>query len=356
MRKLLEDNLRRFEELEKLLVDPAVLADGYRLSAVAREHGSLARMARKYRRFKELNAQISEAAEMVRGDDLEMRELAESELPQLKAAREKLWEDLLDMTIGGEDANRTRCIVEIRAGTGGNEAALFARDLFEMYKHFAEDQRWKIEILNASATELGGFKEISFGLEGEGVFRMLQFESGGHRVQRVPETEAQGRIHTSACTVAVMAEPEDIEVELGPDDTARTSSTPASRRAASNKTASAIRLTHYETGIVVQCQDEKANTRTALRQLREIEGENLRPQAGGRDQEASRRTQEQIGPATAANAFAPTTSLKTASSDHRINLTLYKLDAIMAGDLQPIIDGLLEYVTPAASDSSSAVR
>ena len=173
------------------------------------------------------------------------------------------------MTIGGEDANRTRCIMEIRAGTGGEEAALFARDLYEMYKHYAEDNRWKVEILDMSPTELGGFKEIILGIEGEGVFRKLQYESGGHRVQRVPETEAKGRIHTSAATVAVMAEPEDVEIDLKPDDYRKDifhASGPGGQHV--NKTASAIRLTHYETGIVVSCQDEKSQHKNLAKALR----------------------------------------------------------------------------------------
>ncbi|MEE8452234.1 MAG: PCRF domain-containing protein, partial [Thermoguttaceae bacterium] len=218
MRDILEEKLARFEELEKQLVDPDVLTNSRLMAAVAREHGSLAKLTTKYRRFKELNVQVREAMEMIEGSDHELRELAAGELPELKADREVLWNELLDLTVGGEDANRSRCILEIRAGIGGDEAALFARDLYEMYKHFAEDNRWKVEILNANPTELGGFKEIVLGLQGEGVFRTMQYESGGHRVQRVPETEAKGRIHTSAATVAVMAEPEDIEIELSPDD------------------------------------------------------------------------------------------------------------------------------------------
>jgi peptide chain release factor 1 len=344
MRKMLEDNLRRYEELEKLLVDPEVLADSLRLSTIAREHGSLAKMAKKFRRFKDLNAQIAEAMEMVEGDDFEMRELAESELPVLKASREKLWEDLLDMTIGGEDANRSRCIVEIRAGTGGEEAALFARDLFEMYSHYAENQGWKREILNASPTELGGFKDISVGLEGEGVFRLLQFESGGHRVQRVPETEAMGRIHTSAATVAVMAEPEDIEVHLAPDDYREDifhASGPGGQHV--NKTASAIRLTHFETGIVVQCQDEKSQHKNRAKAIRELKARIFDRK---REEETKKRADERktkIGSGDRSQRIRTYNFPQNRVTDHRINLTLYKLDSIMAGNLEPVIDGLLEH-------------
>ena len=252
MRDLLEEKLGRFEQLEKQILDPEVQASSHQMASVAREHGSLAKLATKYRRFKQLNAQIAEAVDMIKGSDAEMRELAEAELPELREQREDLWNELLDLTIGGEDANRTRCIMEIRGGTGGDEAALFARDLYEMYKHYCEDKRWKVEVLEMNATELGGFKEIILGIEGEGCFRELRYESGGHRVQRVPETETKGRIHTSAATVAVMAEPEDVEVEINREDydeDVYCASGPGGQHV--NKTASAIRLTHKETGIVV---------------------------------------------------------------------------------------------------------
>src|SRR5580692_10721151 len=192
MREMLEQKLARFEELERQLIDPAVLADSSRVGVIAREHGSLAKLATKYRRFRQLNAQISETVEMAKGADADMRELAEAELPVLRAEREKHWTELLDLTLGGEDANRTRCVMEIRAGTGGDEAALFARDLYGMYRHYCEGRGWKVEVLDMNATELGGFKEVYLGLEGEAVYRDLQYESGGHRVQRVPETEAKG--------------------------------------------------------------------------------------------------------------------------------------------------------------------
>jgi peptide chain release factor 1 len=343
MRKMLEQKLRRFQELEKQLVDLAVLASPARLSAVAREHGSLAKLATKYRRFKELNAQIAEAREMADGSDRELRELAESELPALKEEREELWNELLDLTIGGVDANRTRCVLEIRAGTGGEEAGLFARDLYEMYRHYAEDKRWKVEVLDAHPTELGGFKEIILGLEGEGVFRQLQYESGGHRVQRVPETEAQGRIHTSAATVAVMAEPEDVEIELKPEDYREDvfhASGPGGQHV--NKTASAIRLTHLETGIVVSIQDEKSQHKNRAKALRVLK---TRLYDRKREEEEKKRADERkskVGSGDRSQRIRTYNFPQNRITDHRINLTLYKLDSVIAGNLDPVIDALAE--------------
>jgi peptide chain release factor 1 len=304
----------------------------------------LAKLATKYRRFKQLNEQIRDAQEMIDGGDSEMRELAESEISDLKAERERYWDELLDATIGGEDANRSSCILEIRAGTGGEEAALFARDLYEMYKHYAEDRRWKVEVLDMSPTELGGFKEIILGVEGEGVFRQLQFESGGHRVQRVPETEAKGRIHTSAATVAVMAEPEDVEVDVKPDDYRKDifhASGPGGQHV--NKTASAIRLTHYETGIVVSCQDEKSQHKNLAKALRVLK---TRIYEARREAEHKKRSDERktkIGSGDRSQRIRTYNFPENRLTDHRINLTLYKLDGIIAGNLHPVIDALMEY-------------
>jgi peptide chain release factor 1 len=344
VRDLLEGKLRRFEELEGQLVDPEVQANPVQLATVYREHGSLAKLATKFRRFKRLNREITEARQMIEGADPEMRELAEAELPSLKEKREILWNELLDMTIGGEDANRSRCVLEIRAGTGGDEAALFARDLYEMYKHYAEDRRWKVEVLNASPTELGGFKEIVLGLQGEGVFRCLQFESGGHRVQRVPETEAKGRIHTSAATVAVMAEPEDVEITIKPDDYREDifhASGPGGQHV--NKTASAIRLTHYETGIVVSCQDEKSQHKNRAKALRVMK---TRLYEAKRNEELQKRADERkskIGSGDRSQRIRTYNFPENRITDHRIGLTLYKLDAILAGNLEPVIEALMEY-------------
>ncbi|HBO42494.1 MAG TPA: peptide chain release factor 1 [Planctomycetaceae bacterium] len=344
MRDPLEENLQRFEELERQMSDPDVLASSARLSAVAREHGSLAKLAMTYRRFKKLNAEINEARDMAEGADAEMRELAEAELPELKRRREEYWNELLDMTIGGEDANRSRCVMEVRAGTGGDEAALFARDLYEMYKHYCEAKGWKVEILSMNPTELGGFKEIVLGLEGEGVYRHLQYESGGHRVQRVPETEAKGRIHTSAATVAVMAEPEDVEVDIKPDDYRKDifhASGPGGQHV--NKTASAIRLTHYESGIVVSCQDEKSQHKNLAKALRVLKTRLYELKQAQAEAKRSSERKSKIGSGDRSQRIRTYNFPENRVTDHRINLTLYKLDHILAGNLEPVIEGLLEY-------------
>lgn len=344
MRELLEAKLSRFEQLEKDLVDPEVLSNSNRLAATAREHGSLARLATKYRRFQSLNNQIAETRTMMKGDDFELRELAEAELPELIEEREALWDELLLMTVGGEDANRSRCILEIRGGTGGDEAALFARDLFEMYKYHAAAKGWKIEIIDASPTELGGFKEISAAMEGEGVYREMQYESGGHRVQRVPKTETQGRIHTSAATVAVMPEPEDVEIDLKPDDYRIDkfgASGPGGQHV--NKTESAIRLTHHETGIVVSCQDEKSQHKNLAKALRVLKTRLYEHTRQIEDAKRSEQRKTLVGSGDRSQRIRTYNFPENRVTDHRIGLTLYKLDQIIVGQLQPVTDALIDY-------------
>ena len=336
--------MARFEQLEKELVDPEVLTKAPKLTAVVREHGSLARLASKYRRFKQITGQITEAQQMLEGDDAEMRELAEMELPELREQRESLWSELLEMTIGGEDANRSRVIMEIRAGTGGDEAALFARDLYEMYRYYSNTKGWKTEILSHSPTELGGFKEIVLGVEGEGAYRELQYESGGHRVQRVPETEQQGRIHTSAATVAVLAEPEEVEVNLKPDDyrlDTFCASGPGGQHV--NKTASAVRLTHFETGIVVQCQDEKSQLKNKTKALRELAARVYDHYQRQEDAKRAAERKSLVGSGDRSQRIRTYNFPENRVTDHRIGLTLYKLDQIMAGNLQPVTEALIDY-------------
>ncbi|MEM7561067.1 MAG: peptide chain release factor 1, partial [Planctomycetota bacterium] len=288
--------------------------------------------------------EIDELVEMAESGDPDEKEMAQEEMADLRSQREKLWDELLELTIGGEDANRARCVMEIRAGTGGDEAALFARDLYEMYKRHAEAKGWKTEVMEMNATERGGFKEIVLGLEGEGVFRELQFESGGHRVQRVPETETQGRVHTSAATVAVMPEPEDVEIELNKEDYRVDkfgASGPGGQHV--NKTESAIRLTHFETGIVVQCQDEKSQIKNLSKALRVLKSRiyDHRQQEEMQKRAADRKSL--IGSGDRSQRIRTYNFPQNRISDHRINLTLYKLDHVIAGDLSPVTDALLEY-------------
>ena len=344
MRELLDQKLDRFEQLERDLVDPEVLSNPARITSAAREHGSLGKLAKKYRRFKELALQVAEAQQMVDGDDAEMRELAEAELPQLRTDREALWTELLDLTVGGEDANRSRLIMEIRAGTGGDEAALFARDLFEMYRYHAGVKGWKTEILSHHATELGGFKAMVIAIEGDGCFRELQYESGGHRVQRVPDTETQGRIHTSAATVAVLPEPEEVEVDIKTADyrlDTFCASGPGGQHV--NKTESAVRLTHYETGIVVQCQDEKSQLKNKNKALREL---SARIYDFKMKQEQAKRAAERkslVGSGDRSERIRTYNFPQNRVTDHRIGFTVHNLDQVIAGNLQTITDALIDY-------------
>lgn len=344
LRQILDEKLQRYEAMEKMLLDPAVLADSQRLAAVARQRGQLAKLATRYRQFKQLNEQIRQAREWLEGPDLELHELAEAELSSLKAQRDQLWDELLELTIGDEDAQRDKCILEIRAGTGGEEAALFARDLFNMYKHYCEDRGWKVEVLHMNPTDLGGFKEVILGVEGEGAYRVLQYENGGHRVQRVPQTEAKGRIHTSAATVAVLAEPEEIEIDLKPEDYREdvfSSSGPGGQHV--NKTASAIRLTHFATGIVVQCQDERSQHKNRAKALRMLKTRlyNLMHEEERKKRAAERKSK--IGSGDRNERIRTYNFPQNRVTDHRIGLDLYQLDTVLAGNLQPIIDALQEH-------------
>ncbi|MEX0819128.1 MAG: peptide chain release factor 1 [Pirellulaceae bacterium] len=345
MRKMLDEKLARFEQLERMMADPAVQVDSSQMAAVAREHGSLAKLATKYRTFQKLRDEMAELRQMAESDDKEERQMALDELANLEAKNDRLWNELLEQTIGGEDANRTRCVMEIRGGTGGDEAALFARNLFEMYKKHAEKKGWKVQILDSSMTELGGFKEISLAFEGESVFRELQYESGGHRVQRVPETEAKGRIHTSAATVAVLPEPEDVEIDLNADDYEvqryAASAGPGGQHV--NKTASAVRLFHHESGIIVQCSDERSQHKNLATALRLLKSKLYDAKRAEEEQKRSDHRKTLVGSGDRSQRIRTYNFPENRITDHRINFTLYKLDQVIAGDLQPVTDALIEH-------------
>ena len=345
MREMLEEKLTRFEELERQMSDPDVMGNSSKMASVAREHGSIAKLASKYRRFKEVCGEIDEIREMARSEDSDERELAESELPNVLEQREVLWNELLEMTIGGEDASRTRCVMEIRAGTGGDEAALFARNLFEMYKRYCELRSWKVGLLESNPTELGGFKEVTLSIEGENCYRDLQYESGGHRVQRVPDTETKGRIHTSAATVAVLPEVEDVEIDLSPEDYEveryAASSGPGGQHV--NKTASAVRITHHDTGIVVKCFEERSQHKNLAKGIRLLKSKLYDHFQQQEKQQRADTRKSLVGSGDRSQRIRTYNFPENRVTDHRINLTLYKLDQIIAGDMQPVTDALIDH-------------
>ena len=345
MREMLDEKLKRFEELEASLSDPEVQSNSSKMAAVAREHGSLAKLATKYRKFQAVIGEIDEVREMAKSSDPEEREMAEEELTSLMETRETLWDELLDMTVGGEDANRSRCVMEIRAGTGGDEAALFAHNLYEMYKKHCETKKWKFSALESSITELGGFKEVTISIEGEGCYRELQYESGGHRVQRVPDTETKGRVHTSAATVAVLPEPEDVEIDLKPDDYEveryAASSGPGGQQV--NKTASAIRITHHETGVVVKCFEERSQHKNLAKGMRILKSKLYDHFQQLENQQRSDQRKSLVGSGDRSQRIRTYNFPENRVTDHRIGLTLYKLDQIIAGSVQMVTDALIDH-------------
>jgi len=340
----LEPSLARYRELEKLMADPDVFADPGRYSQLAREHGTLAKTALRYAQYKQLTEQIAEAEGLLADEqDPDMVTYMREEMAGLRKELDKITEQLQDRLLGGEDADRS-LILEIRPGTGGDEAALFARDLFEMYKHYIEDRGWKLETINATVTDLGGFKEVIFGVSGEDAFGRLQFESGGHRVQRVPETETQGRIHTSAATVAVLPEPREVEIDIRDEDlridTMRASG-PGGQSV--NKTSSAVRITHEPTGTVVICQDEKSQHKNRAKAMRVLKSRIYDAERSKAHAERVELRRSLVGSGDRSQRIRTYNFPQNRVSDHRINLNLYSLDSIMAGRMDELLDGLVAH-------------
>ncbi len=338
----LEDVVDRFREVEGLLSDPTIISDQKRYRELAKEHADLTAVVSVYGQYKQICNEIEGNRELLQDSDPEMKELAKGELPELEKQQSELEEQLRLLLIPKDPNDEKNIILEIRAGTGGDEAALFSADLFRMYTRYADRNRWKVEMMSTSETDGGGFKEVIALISGERVYSRLKFESGTHRVQRVPDTETQGRIHTSACTVAVLPEVEDVDIDINPADL-RIDLFRASGAGGQhvNKTESAVRLTHIPTGVVVSCQDGKSQHKNKAQALKVLKSRIFDQMLAEQQAETAADRKNQVGSGDRSGRIRTYNYPQGRCTDHRIGLTLYKLDAIMQGDVDEIIDALI---------------
>ncbi|WP_297964666.1 peptide chain release factor 1 [uncultured Anaerovibrio sp.] len=334
----------KFLELESLISDPSVLEDMNKWQRYNREHSSMEPIIEAYREYKRVCQGIEDNKEMLNDgiDDDEFRHMVEEELADFRKRKEELDQELPIMLLPKDPNDDKNVIVEIRGGVGGEEAALFAGDLFRMYSRYAESQGWKINIMDANATEIGGFKEVSFAVEGYGAYSKLKYESGTHRVQRVPVTESGGRIHTSAVTVAVLPEADEVDVDIRSEDL-RIDTYRAGGAGGQyvNKTESAIRITHLPTGIVVQCQDEKSQLKNKEKAMRVLRARVLEQAQQEQADTIAADRKSQVGSGDRSERIRTYNFPQGRVTDHRIGLTLHKLDAVMDGQLDEILNGLI---------------
>ncbi|QKK02608.1 MAG: peptide chain release factor 1 [Pseudomonadota bacterium] len=344
IRRRLAEAAERCEELAQLLASPEIIADRQQFADLSREYGELEPIIRVWRDYQALEAAIADAQAMLDDSDDELRRMAGDEIEALKQQQQAL-ESALQRQLLPRDPNDERNIfLEIRAGTGGQEAGLFAGDLLRMYSRYAEQRRWRVEIMSSHDSESGGFREVIARIIGQGAYSRLKFESGVHRVQRVPATESQGRIHTSACTVAILPEVDDIEtVTVNPNDlridTFRSSGAGGQHV---NTTDSAIRITHLPTGIVVECQDERSQHKNKARALSLLHARLLEAEVEQQRSERAAERKLQVGSGDRSERIRTYNFPQGRMTDHRIGLTLYELDSVMAGHLDPVIDPLIE--------------
>ena len=334
----------KYLELESLISDPSVLEDMSRWQRYNREHAGLEPIVTAYREYKQVCTGIEDDKNMLSEgiDDNEFRHMVEEELAELRARKEELDEQLPILLLPRDPNDDKNVIVEIRGGVGGEEAALFAGDLFRMYSRYAEAQGWKVNIMDANPTEIGGFKEISFAVEGQGAYSKLKYESGTHRVQRVPVTESGGRIHTSAVTVAVLPEADEVDVDIRPEelriDTYRAGGAGGQYV---NKTESAIRITHLPTGIVVQCQDEKSQLKNKEKAMRVLRARVLEQAQQQQADAIAADRKSQVGSGDRSQRIRTYNFPQGRVTDHRIGLTLHKLESVLNGQLDELINALI---------------
>ncbi len=336
----------KYEELTKKLSAPEVIANQEQFRKYAKSHAELGEIVEKYREFKKVSQEIVDTQELLNTEtDSEMLELARGELEELEPRLEKIEQNLRMLLVPKDPNDEKNIVLEIRAGTGGEEAALFAGDLFRMYSKYAEQQGWKVEVMSQSPIGIGGLKEIIAMIEGKGVYSRLKFESGVHRVQRVPLTEASGRIHTSAVTVAVLPEAEDVDIDIAPNDLkidVYRSSGPGGQSV--NTTDSAVRIRHIPTGIGVSCQDEKSQHKNKAKALKILRARLLDKAIAEQQHAIAKDRKSQVGSGDRSERIRTYNFPQSRVSDHRINLTLYALDAILEGKLDDVIEPLITSV------------
>ncbi|CAH1544854.1 MULTISPECIES: peptide chain release factor 1 [Vibrio] len=340
----LETLVERYEEVQHLLGDPDVIGNQDKFRALSKEYSQLEEVTKCFQAYQQAQDDLVAAEEMANEDDEEMREMAQEEIKEAKEAIERLADELQILLLPKDPNDDRNCFLEIRAGAGGDEAGIFAGDLFRMYSKYAEKRGWRIEVMSSNEAEHGGYKEMIAKVSGDGAYGVLKFESGGHRVQRVPATESQGRVHTSACTVAVMAEiPEaDLPEIKAADlkiDTFRASGAGGQHV---NTTDSAIRITHLPTGTVVECQDERSQHKNKAKAMAVLAARIVQAEQERRAAEVSDTRRNLLGSGDRSDRIRTYNYPQGRVSDHRINLTIYRLNEVMEGDLQSLIDPVLQ--------------
>jgi peptide chain release factor 1 len=343
IRNKLQHLSERLEEINALLSDPGVIADQKKFRSLSQEHAQLGPIVSCYHDYEGTLNAIDDAEVMLQENDPDMRSMAEDELKHARQQRDTLEQELQLLMLPKDPNDEKNIFLEIRAGTGGDEAAIFAGDLYRMYARYAETQRWKMEVMSEHDGEHGGYKEVIARIEGNGVYSKLKFESGAHRVQRVPATESQGRIHTSACTVAVMPEIDEVEaIEINPADlkvdTYRASGAGGQHV---NKTESAIRITHIPSGIVVECQDERSQHKNRARAMSLLQSRLLTSEQEKQQKEQAQTRKLLVGSGDRSERIRTYNYPQGRITDHRINLTIYKLEEVMEGDLDDVINPLI---------------
>lgn len=340
----LESVLKRYNELERLLSDPATASDRVKLVEYSKERAQMGSIVEKYLEYKKVAKEIEENSELLESADEELKEMAKEELTRLKEQRPKLEEELKILLIPKDPNDDKNVIIEIRAGTGGDEAAIFAADLFRMYSRYAERNGWKVEIMSSSPIGIGGYKEVIAMIDGKQVYSKLKYEGGTHRVQRVPETEASGRIHTSAATVAILPEAEDIELDIKPGDLQidvyRAGGAGGQHV---NTTDSAVRITHLPTGTVVTCQDERSQHKNKAKALTVLKARIFEKMQNDANTSRASERKQMVGSGDRSERIRTYNYPQGRITDHRIGLTIYKLEQFMNGEIDEMISGLITH-------------